>query len=72
MKCKNIRGEGDYRCYKSLVFLTSAKEGGGGIRLFEGLLLPTSHPREDARVTRQQYYKADARVSFGTGRKNLE
>ena len=36
------------------------------------VLLPTSHPREDARVTRRQHYKADARASFGTGRKNLE
>lgn len=35
-------------------------------------LLPTSHPREDARVTRRQHHKSDARVSFGTGRKNLE
>ena len=34
--------------------------------------LPTSHPREDARVTRRQHHKSDARVSFGTGRKNLE
>ena len=33
MKYKNIRGEGDYRYYKSLVFLTSAKGdwGGGGV-----------------------------------------
>ena len=30
MKCKNNSREGDYRYYKSLVFLTSAKEGGGG------------------------------------------
>ena len=47
MKYKNIRGEGDYRYYKSLVFLTSAKGdwGGGwggergGVRSSEILLL---------------------------------
>ena len=45
MKCKNIRGEGDYRYYKSLVFLTSAKVGlggrggGGGVRSSEIPLL---------------------------------
>ena len=52
--------------------LDTSERGPRTILVDVGSFLPTSHPREDARVTRRQHHKADARVSFVTGRKNLE